>query len=120
MATTQWYLDSRSALDAGRLGREDVLDLLAAEHDLAASVVHHAERADRAEAEIERLRAELAKPVLLPWLVWHRMDPTTGAIVARSTPMGWSVAGGASGPETGEEGRRLADEAAIAAGWRLL
>lgn len=59
MATTQWYLDSRAELDAGRLGRADVLDLLTAEYDLAASVVHHAERADRAEAEIERLRAEL-------------------------------------------------------------
>ena len=33
--------------------------LLAASWDLAASVVHHAERADRAEAEIERLQTEL-------------------------------------------------------------
>lgn len=114
--------------------------LLAASWDLAASVVHHAERADRAEAEIERLRAELAMPVAGRWRRQHDPDWFARCTIEpfhryqyamEVGPRGWHVRspdlGGegagdrcASGPETGEAGRRLADEAATAVGWRLL
>ena len=106
---------------------------------------------DEARAEIERLRAELAKPVASPWvsngmesdrLALRRCVSSESGVVSsdyaaspvcRVTPLGWSVsvltdgflgrqdkAIVASGPETGDEGRRLADAAAVAAGWRLL
>ena len=106
---------------------------------------------DEALAEVDRLRAELAKPVASPWassgaesdrVALRRCVIADGgavrsdyaaARVCSVTPIGWTVSAltegvlgrqdkaiVASGPETGDEGRRLADAAAVAAGWRLL
>ena len=107
-----------------------------------AALLHQHEEESRLlqERATAQLRAELAKPVVGRWRRQH--DPDWSARCAIEPfhrhqyavevgPNGWWVRapdpGGegsgercASGPETGEAGRRLADEAAIAAGWRLL
>lgn len=89
---------------------------------------------DTARAEVERLRAELARPVAGPWVgsgnTWWRIDSRYGRMrCVRCDRSGWWVAakavlpGGmyaASGPEVGPRARDLADAAAVAAGWRLL
>ena len=79
-------------------------------------------------AEVERLKVELAKPVAGPW---EDEGPGLvrgghhGKLAASLWPNRWNVYSPetgdpvASGSEAGEEGRRLADAAAVAAGWRL-
>lgn len=84
-------------------------------------------------AEIVWLEAEMSKPPAGPWHTYrdgcaHRLA-CSGDSAASLSGEGWWVnapsgayrAAGriSSGPETGDEGRRLADAAAVAAGWRL-
>lgn len=133
-AATHELADARASLARAVVAR----DAAAAEHD-------------EALAEVDRLRAELAKPVASPWassgaesdrVALRRCVIADGgavrsdyaaARVCSVTPIGWTVSAltegvlgrqdkviVASGPETGDEGRRLADAAAAAAGWRLL
>lgn len=82
-------------------------------------------------AEVARLQVELTKPILLPWQkhgtreIWVRRDGKLSGLPLMVSERGWSAWLGAPcadvrGSETGEEGRRLADAAAVAAGWRLL
>ena len=83
-------------------------------------------------SEVIRLRAELAKPVLGPWLhdpndalcPWSRWS-VDGGIIAAVDVLGWSVrhldgSGRSSGLATGDEGKAAADAAARAFGWRLV
>jgi len=80
---------------------------------------------------IARLEAEMSKPPAGPWRdvagAARRRD-LRGGVVAEVSPFGWRAycvpgVGGADlaayGTEWGEAGRRLADAAAVAAGWRL-
>lgn len=97
---------------------------------------------DEARAEAERLQAELAKPVAGPWMsesgaqvrlvhIPHDGAERVVAAFARDTPGDLTTCWRAFAPqgsglafvrgqESGAEGRRLADAALVAAGWRLL
>ena len=124
--------------------REDLVHVSAA--DLAAKLAQVERERDEARAlvdtldarlvsdgsEVLRLRAELAKPVLGPWLhdpndalcPWSRWS-VDGGIIAAVDVLGWSVrhpdgSGRSSGLATGDEGKAAADAAARAFGWRLV
>ena len=124
--------------------REDLVHVSAA--DLAAKLAQVERERDEARAlvdtldarlvsdgaEVIRLRAELAKPVLGPWLhdpndalcPWSRWS-VDGGIIAAVDVLGWSVrhpdgSGRSSGLATGDEGKAAADAAARAFGWRLV
>ncbi len=82
-----------------------------------------------AVGEIERLRAELEKPVAREWkehgLTWDRDAGNDLALLVRQN--GWRVWALdmscrtiATGPETGDAGRHAADLALLAAGYRLV
>ena len=124
--------------------REDLVHVSAA--DLAAKLAQVERERDEARAlvdtldarlvsdgsEVLRLRAELAKPVLGPWVhgpndalcPWSRWS-VDGGIIAAVDVLGWSVwhpdgSGRSSGLATGDEGKAAADAAARAFGWRLV
>ena len=134
----------REALDLVQVSAVRVVSENAA--DLAARLAQVERERDEARAlvatldarlvsdgsEVIRLRSELAKPVLGPWLhhandalcPWSRWS-VDGGIIAAVDVLGWSVwhpdgVGRSSGLATGDEGKAAADAAASAFGWRLV
>lgn len=118
------YAEPSHDLIVGQIRYPADAAILAASWDLASTVI-------ALEAKIAALTAELEKPVAGTWWLsgwtWVRRNASAlfdGASVARVEPHGWRVRSldgeVISGPETGEEGRRAADAAAISAGWRLV
>jgi hypothetical protein len=79
----------------------------------------------RLHAEVARLTAELEKPVVDAWHWTNVRRNSQGEIVAAVNVDGWYALDKngehvGDGPETGDAGKRAADLALVAAGYRLV